>query len=149
MLERLADVWHIVAVRDSLLAQRTGAADRTAPLIDLRGTVVERTHAVLVADRNGYYKVRMPVLTARAVVLYGVAAAALLVVAWRQRGGRNGLSRQKLRWRHWRFSWSDIQFYPTMTPFLSFGLKVLTVGNRNTRTEQNKTSLASPHQLGL
>lgn len=104
------------AGRDSPLTQRIGGADRTTPLIDQRGTVVVHTDTVLVAARNGKYKVQMLVLMARAVALYGHADVALLVVAWSQRGGRNELGRRERCWRHWPFSRSDVQVYPTLTP---------------------------------
>lgn len=83
VLERQGDAWRTAAVRDSLTAQTTGGAALAAPLIDLRGTVVVRTETLLLAARNGYHPTRMLGLLIGAAALYGIAAAALLVSAWR------------------------------------------------------------------
>ncbi|GAB0495966.1 hypothetical protein MMPV_007276 [Pyropia vietnamensis] len=83
VLERIGNEWRIAAVRDSILAQLTGGADRAAPLSDLRGTVVLRTDTLLVGARNGYRPALMLGLMIGAVIVYGVTSTVFLVRAWR------------------------------------------------------------------
>lgn len=82
VLERIADEWRVAAVRDSILTQLTGGADRAAPLTDLRGTVVVRTETLLLAARNGYHPVRMLLIMIIGVAAYSIVAALLLFCAW-------------------------------------------------------------------
>lgn len=83
VVERRADEWRTAAVRDSLLTQLTGGADRAAPFTDLRGTVVVRTETLLVAARNGYRPALMLYLMNAAVVVYVLVTAVLGYFAWR------------------------------------------------------------------
>lgn len=83
-VERGRDSWRVSAVRDSLMVQLTGGADRAAPLTDLRGTVVVRTETLLLGARNGYNPTLLLAVMVGTCALYALFALAILLCTARQ-----------------------------------------------------------------